>query len=108
MPIPQFHSMAVGPFDRHGEGRRIVFRLELAEMINVAAKTVHVIEAIIEHLSPPPDCGESHITTYPQPRRIAGDPPSADKSGPLDDPSEPDRHVQPLTVLGRVPPVEDR
>ena len=69
MAVPQFHRPIFLPAQRDGERSVIVRGFELAEVIDVAAKAVQEIQAIVtQPLSPPG--GRRLSNTYPQPRRV--------------------------------------
>src|SRR6476661_2396304 len=70
--------MAVPPVSRDspvttlGDGERIdvIIRLELADVIDMAAEAVHEVQPIIRH-PPPPPTWRWPFSTDPQARRIA-------------------------------------
>ena len=52
--VPQLHRTILAPAFSDRDGRAVVRRLELAEMVDVAAEAVHEIEAVITHAPTPP------------------------------------------------------
>src|SRR5256885_7736295 len=48
VPVPQFHRMVIVPLLGEHQRRTVIVRLELAEMIDVAAEAVHEIETIVQ------------------------------------------------------------
>ena len=54
MAVPQFHRPAIASFGGHGESLIIAVGVELIDPVDMAAKAVEVIEAVILHRPKPP------------------------------------------------------
>src|SRR5438067_13582963 len=53
LAVPQLHRLSRAPAFGNGDRLLVVLRLEIAEMIDVTAETVHEIEAIVHAPTPP-------------------------------------------------------
>src|SRR5206468_4397383 len=62
LEVPQLHRPAFAPALGNGDRAFVIGRFELAAMLDVAAETVHEIQAVVQHRRNPPVAEVPYIT----------------------------------------------